>query len=81
MDLIFASCDGIAGTGYKARHTAIAKIVVDGVLDKRLADAGRAPLVMDVGLILFSEIVERGKNRIRCRLAKPAQRCLRDSIT
>ena len=46
---------------------------IDGVGKKILTDVGRTYLIDDMGLILITEIAERGEDRIRCCLAQAAE--------
>ena len=65
MDLVLPTADRLCGAFPKASHTGLALLRVNMVRDELLAGISRAPFLLDVCLILLSEVAYRAENRIR----------------
>ena len=65
MDLFLAAVNRLDRALPKADHTGLALIRVNMVRDQLFAGQRRASLLLDVGLILISEIAHRAKKRVR----------------
>ena len=64
----------------RAERAAFALIRHDLITKQFLADARRTSFVANVRFIFVTEIMQRGKNRVRCRLTESAQRVLFDVV-
>ena len=73
MGILHGADDGAGRAGSRAERTAAALIPVNVVGEQSLADSGGTALLLDVGLILVTEIPQSGENRIGSRLAQSAQ--------
>ena len=72
----------IASSGQRTRaeRAAVAALRVDAEADERLADPGRAALVVDVRLVLVAEVAQRRQHRVGRGRAERAQRRVFDRV-
>ena len=73
MDLVLAAFNRLGRAFLEATHTGLALVRIDIVRDQLLAGIGRAPLLLDVRLILIPEVAYRAQNRVRSALAQGAK--------
>jgi hypothetical protein len=80
MRILYASLDSIYGALTCTSGTTAALISVDLILHKVLTYVSRTLLVNDMSNILIAEVSESGKNGVRSRLTKTAQRTCLDVV-
>ena len=73
MDLFLVTIDRLRRALPQANQTGLALIRLDEVRDQLLAAQRRAPLLMDVGLVLVPEVAHGAQERVGGALAQGAQ--------